>query len=454
VRSYRRALEATLRRGRLTIDTPGWAFDSAALARYQLEALNSVLASARRPGRFYAGKLAGCPERLRSLAELSSLPLTTKEEVVRDVDEHPPFGSRGSAHPRGIRQLVTTSGTSGRGLEVYALSAADENALYAVQARGFAWASVGPGGIVANMLPMTPAAAGQWFYHALRRRRVTVLQLGTFTVERKLDYMSRFGPAALLGTPSYLMRIAAAAEAAGVNPRSLGLESLIMTGESWSLDWMRSLGEAFGARPVEQYGSTQRAFAWNCEVGAVDGDGRGVLHTFPDYAVYEVIDPAGERPAGPGEAGQLIVTPLFAEASPLIRFATGDRVIVSDPCRCGRPGLAFVSGRVDRFDYMVKIRGVNVWPEMLDAAVFGVAGVREYEAVVETDGGGRELFQVRVDLAATGDPAAAAAVSAAVERATGLHPATSVASPGSIVNSVRGQFTKRSRLVDRRSSKG
>ena len=68
----------------------------------------------------------------------------------------------------------------------------------------------------------------------------------------------------------------------------------------------------------------------------------------------------------------LVLTPFACSASPLVWFATGDCVAVLEGCSCGRPGPFLQAGTVERLDFIVKIRGVNVWPEALDAALFTI----------------------------------------------------------------------------------
>jgi phenylacetate-CoA ligase len=161
-----------------------------------------------------------------------------------------------------------------------------------------------------------------------------------------------------------------------------------------------------------------------------------------------VIEPTSGEPVGPGEYGELVITPFVAQASPLIRFATGDRVQVADRCECGRPGIGLVSGRVNRFDHMLKVKGVNLWPEALDNAVFSVEGVREYEASVEVDAHGREALTIAVE---AGSPGAADAVATEVRESIGISAEARMVEPGSLA--VSGDFTKRVRLTDRRPGK-
>ncbi len=433
------------------LDFPAELLDPAALARHQVDRLNLVLARATETP-FYASRHRGLPERVDDPGELAAFPTTTKADVLADLAANPPYGSRLRVAPEEVRQIVTTSGTSGAGEEVYPLDADDEQLVYAMAARGFGWAGVTAGSVVLNTLPLTTAAAGQWYYHALRLLGATVLEVGTYSTERKLEYLSRFGAETLVGTPSYVLRLALDARRAGVDPASLPVERVVVAGESWSEDWMRRLEREWGARVFEQYGSTQRAMAWACPAGAVTARGRGVLHALSDHGVYEVIDPDTGKTVAEGP-GELVVTPFASSASPLVRFATGDRVTVVPSCPCGRPGPLLAAGTVDRYDFMVKVRGVNLWPEALDTAVFGVGSVRDYEARVETDPEGRELL--RVDLELTGEDAdAAERVAHAVRQVTGLGATVQTVPGDALTAGIEDRFRKRRRLYDRRKEGG
>jgi phenylacetate-CoA ligase len=425
--------------------------DPEALARLQLEQVNLVLARARETA-FYAARHRGLPERLEDLGQLATFPTTTKSDVLADIAARPPYGTRLRVPLDRVRPVVTTSGTSGAGEEVYALDADDERVVYEMAARGFGWAGVTSESMVLNTLPLTTAAAGQWYYHGLRLLGATVLEVGTYPTERKLEYLERFRPDTLVGTPSYVLRLALDARRAGLDPAGGTVRRIVVAGESWSEDWMRSLEREWGARVFEQYGSTQRAMAWACPAGALTEHGRGVLHALSDHGLYEVIDPASGKAVAEGP-GELVVTPFASSASPLVRFATGDRVTVVRSCECGRPGPLLAAGSVDRYDFMIKVRGVNLWPEALDSAVFGVGSVRDYEARVETDDQGRELLRVDLELE-TEDADVAQRVEQAVRRITGLGASVRTLPGNALTAAIEDRFRKRRRLHDRRKADG
>ena len=102
----------------------------------------------------------------------------------------------------------------------------------------------------------------------------------------------------------------------------------------------------------------------------------------------------------------MVVTNLSIEGSPVIRFRTGDaaRVISWRDANSGRAWNAIECGTIGRFDDMLKIRGNNVWPSAIDAAVFSFGEVAEYAGRVYTSGDGKTEIEVRVaftDAAAT-----------------------------------------------------
>lgn len=422
--------------------------DPETLRRLQVTRVNQVIERARQTP-YYAERLRGLPDTIATLDELRAFPTTTKADVLADVAAHPPFGRRLRVGREAVRHVVTTSGTSGLGQEVYPLDQEDEEAVHGMAARGFHWAGVDESSVVANTLPLGMSAAGQWYYHGLRLLGANVLEVGGLSTDRKVEHVQRFGADTLVGTPSYMYRMATEAISLGLDPRALTVRRLVVAGESWSAPWMRRLEEAWDARVFEQYGCTQRGMAWTCPAGALSQGERGALHALSDYGVYEVIDPDSGEPVEVGR-GELVITPFVSSASPLLRFATGDCVTVLPQCHCGRPGPCFAAGVVDRYDFMVKVRGVNVWPEALDRAVFALPFVREYEASVERGKSGHEMLRVRIELHQHDDQAAPRVVKS-IREITGLGAQVEVVGADVITSSIEDRFRKRCRLVDRRA---
>jgi phenylacetate-CoA ligase len=337
---------------------------------------------------------------VRSLDEFRSLPLMRKEDVVADVTANPPFGSISSTSPADVAQFVETTGTTRGGREQYVLSREDDSGLLEMESIGFFWAGVNPGDFVATAFPVTTRGAGRWHQSAVNRLGGVYLPIGTYPTEKKLEYLRDLPVSMLVATPSYLMRLEHAAREMSVDPAASGVRALLVAGEAFPLKWGVEREGVWQARLFEQYGSTQRAFAWSCETGAVPDGTRGVLHTLPHLACYEVIDVDTGAHVEPGVRGELVITPFAASrAAPLVRFATGDRVrwLGEDACSCGRAFAGIESGEIDRLDDMIKVRGVNLFPSQLDSIILSAAIV-DYQGVVDIDEQGRERIRVSVQL--------------------------------------------------------
>ncbi|MBI3966452.1 MAG: phenylacetate--CoA ligase family protein, partial [Chloroflexi bacterium] len=327
----------------------------AELLELQWSRLQKLLERVYRRNRFYRGVFdrAGLrPEDIRWPADFRRLPPTTKADVLADIAANPPYGNRLQAPRRQLVGIVETSGTSGLGQEVYAQTARDRSTYHEMERFGFWWAGVRPGSVVALTLPVTTTAAGQWYYSALLGLRCHLLPLGNYDARRKIAYLERYGCDLLIASPSYLRRLTAVAEELGWGPRA---RALMVAGESYSSDWAARVEQIWGAQLFEQYGCTQRGIGWTCERGALPDGHRGHIHLVENLVYCEVVDRASGEPVGPGEEGELVITPLQADASPLLRFATGDRVrwLPPDACDCGRPFAALEAGTVARFDHML-----------------------------------------------------------------------------------------------------
>ncbi|HKZ20189.1 MAG TPA: AMP-binding protein [Acidimicrobiia bacterium] len=417
------------------------------LERWQLDSAWSLAEHLATINPYYRERLRLPKDRDRE--SFAALPLTRKGDVVADCERHPPFGSRTVVAKEDVRMVVQTSGTSGMGVEVYALNQADLAAILQTEAVGFAWAGIRAGTRVLLTLPIGVTAAGLWYFAALRALGANVLAVGSYPTERKVETLARFGAEVIVATPSYLSRLATACEDAALDPARLGMRSLIVAGEAFSHQWAGEIQERWQATLYEQYGCTERAIAWTCPGGVIKNGQLGVLHFPPESGYYEVIDPETGTPVGENEDGELVVTPFGASASPLLRYATGDRVRWIPPggCPCSRPLRGIAAGAVQRWDDMMKIRGINVWPAQFDAAVFAVEGITDYRGVVATDQRNREIITIRLETTREG---AEQQVVHAVRNSIGLRAQVVVEPPGTLAREVPPGFVKIRRWQDAR----
>ena len=403
-------------------------------------------------------------DRIRSLDDLARIPLVRKDDIVRDIAVRPPYGSRLQVPEHEIVNVVETSGTSGRGTEIQALTWNDWTRILRAEAFGFFWSGVRQGTVVAINTPVGMTAAGVWWLGALERLRANALRLGgSLSTEQRLMWMKRYSVEVLTASGAYLLRLEHIAAESGYDlaadfPR---LRSIFCGGGGWSVKWASERAARWHARLFEQYGSSQRAIGWTCEQGMIRGDEPGIIHGLPHLWILEVLDPSGE-PVSPGDEGEIVITPLGQEAMPLIRYATGDRgrFVAGEACRCGRPFDGLQAGSIARFDDMLKIRGLNVWPDVLGRIVFDHREVVEYRGEVWIDDRGAERVRLDVEFRAQVDAdrrrALLPELAAEILRRTGLRLAVDEWEGPSLLGSAAGgldaQTLKVKRWTDRRAA--
>lgn len=372
---------------------------------FQTHKLRKLLRHVSESSPFYQDwfKKAGVKvDAIKTIADFTSaLPLMRKEDVLANQQLAPPFGTRLSVPQETVVLQHISGGTSGRGQEVQGLTQYDRLQIAHYFAYGFHFAGVNPGDVVATTLPITTSSGGTAVYDSLVRLHARVLPVASYDTLTKLRLMKQHGARAVLATPAYLRTLEIAArEQLGWNlAEELSIEIILTATEAFSVQRAEAIEAAWGAKIFEWYGSSQRAGAANCEFGAIHNGERGLLHFFPHIALLETLDRDTHKPVQHGEEGEVVVTFLSSEASPLIRFATNDRarLMPASSCRCGRCSDGYESGTISRYDDMMKIRGLNLWPITVDDIILTTPGVRNYRGLVKRDGAGREDIDVDVE---------------------------------------------------------
>ncbi len=106
------------------------------------------------------------------------------------------------------------------------------------------------------------------------------------------------------------------------------------------------------------------------------------MHIMEDPFLPEVIDSETGVTLPDGEVGELVFTTLTKQALPLIRYRTGDLCSLNrEPCICGRTHVR-MSRILGRADDMLIIRGVNVFPSQIEAALLGLEHVTPHHQLI------------------------------------------------------------------------
>jgi len=361
------------------------ASDRAELARYQLERLNSLLAAVLPANRFYADKLAGRRLPLASLDELSTLPLTVKDELAAG-DDHWPTPANLTWPIERYGRFHQTSGTHGRPLPVYdtaddwqwwidcwqyVLDAADVTA----SDRALLAFSFGP-------------FIGFWSAHdALAARGAMVVPAGGMSTHARLDLLERTAATVLLSTPSYALHLAEVAHQRKINLARSAVKTIIVAGEpGGSLPSVRErIESAWGARLVDHAGASEVG-PW----GYGDAAGRG-LHVLESEFIAEFLPVDAGGAASTDGLSRLVLTALGRRGMPIIRYQTGDLVHPVWPAEGPNRFVRLEGGVVARADDMMIVRGVNVFPSAIDQILRSFPEVVEYRATVCKRGAMDEL---------------------------------------------------------------
>ena len=330
-----------------------------------MSALQDQLAYLEASSEFYSERLRGVIDRVRTVADLRHLPFTTKEELRDGQRRDPPFGPHLCAPRERLVRMHVTSGTTGEPVAV-GFTRRDHEENSTVGGEAFRIAGVRADDTVAHCLNDALYAGGIADHMALEASGATVVPVGTGQSRRLLDLIPRLGITAIFGTLSFPAYLADRAREADVDPRELRLRHIVTTGEPGAgLEAVRpEIEAAWGATVADSFGMSD---VWSTMAGACDED--EALHlTVAEHAVLELVDPDSGAPLELEDdaSGEFVWTHLRREASPLLRYRSGDlgRVWTS-PCACGRSSPRI---RIDgRRDDMLRVQASNVYPQAISA---------------------------------------------------------------------------------------
>ena len=413
----------------------------AALRALQDERLAAAVARARARVPFYKDTLAAASmeDEDVTLERLADLPFTRKDHLR----EHYPFGL--FAVPR--EQLVrihASSGTRGKPT-VVGYTRADLELWREVMARALASAGAVPGQLIQVAYGYGLFTGGLGFHDGAEHMGLTVVPISSGNTLRQILLLQDLRPQGLACTPSFALHIGESMREQGIDPRALGVAYGLFGAEPWTEAMRAQLEALWGCVAVDFYGLSEMigpGVATEC------AEARDGLHVNEDHFLPEIVDPRTGASLPDGQEGELVLTTLTREALPLIRYRTGDVTRLDpSPCRCGRTTvrMARIKGRTDD---MLIIKGVNVYPSQLEAALLTLEDVAPHYQLLVDRRGSFPTLAVHVEPverlvrewggfeAAPGERAALGArVAAQIRGHLGLNPEIAVVAPKTIPRS-------------------
>jgi phenylacetate-CoA ligase len=354
-------------------------FDTAWLApvdeieRTQLQRLRARAdAAAKVP--FFAARWRDAgfdPGRIDSLADLDAAPPYTVDDIRKSIDAHPPWGDYQGITPADAlhepMRVFMSGGTTGKSRPTF-YTQWDREVGALLTARALYMQGIRPGDIVLNSWAYGTHNGAFSFDEALHHwLNCVVLTTGTGNVtssERQVELAVQYEAAAILTTGDYLLRLADVATKMGYDPATdFKLRALPNIGDRDLLE------STFGVECFNSYGFHEVQWV-SVECPAHDG-----LHIFEDAFIVQIVDPETGELLPDGEQGSICITELYKTGSPQFRYNIMDlsSLYPREQCSCGS-WLRKMAPFAGRADNMVKLRGVNVWPEAVGAIALEVAG--------------------------------------------------------------------------------
>lgn len=348
------------------------------------------------------------PGDIRSLDDLTKLPVYDTDDIKNDQQAHPPYGSAtGIADVKEFMartplKFQTSGGTTGKPRitlhgpvewEIAGLSTA----------RGQYLQGARPGDVMQIPATCSMAMLGWGFYTACHHYLgVLPITSGSGIVtpsRRQLELAFECGANIWMSFPEYLTRLAKAAkEELGRDVRELKTKYITtFLGPDVEGTLRKELETLWGCPVYDNYGTNEIA------LGAGECCERNGLHLSEDLLYFEVLDAATNEPVPDGTVGNLVVTALYRTIQPVIRFNLRDlgRIVSRERCACGS-----TFGRMDHFlgrsDSMIRMRGVNIYPMACLPAIRSdprTTGEWLCEAYVANEGGlDREELAIHVEV--------------------------------------------------------
>ena len=328
------------------------------------------------------------PADIRSLDDITKLPFSQKTDL-RDTY---PFGLFASPMSEIVR-LHASSGTTGKPI-VVAYTKEDIDVWASVMVRTFAACGLHRGDNIQNAYGYGLFTGGLGAHYGAEALGATVIPISGGNTERQIMILKDFGVTAICCTPTYFLHIIERAQEMGINTRDLPLRAGIFGAEPWTEQMRQHIEANTNIKAYDIFGLSE-IIGPGVASETVNQEG---LFIFEDHFYPEIIDPQTGALMPEGEEGELVLTTLSKKAMPVIRYRTHDiTAFLPGPSKCGRT-IRRIRRISRRSDDMFIIRGVNVFPSQIEAALLGVEGTLPHYQIILNREKGLDEIQVLIEV--------------------------------------------------------
>ena len=327
------------------------------------------------------------PGDIRGIEDLDKLPFTTKDDL-RDTY---PFGMFAVPNSQ-ITRIHASSGTTGKAT-VVGYTRRDIDIWSECVARCIAMAGLGKEDIIQVAYGYGLFTGGLGAHYGAEKMGATVVPMSTGNTKKLITMMIDFGVTGIMCTPSYLLHIAETIEEMGVRDQ-IRLKASLNGAEPWTEGMRGQIEQYLGIHAHDIYGLSEimgPGVATDCSFH------KG-LHIHEDHFLPEIVDQNTLKPLRDGMTGELVISTLTKEGLPLIRYRTKDLTSIDhSPCACGRT-TARIARFTGRTDDMLIIRGVNVFPSQIEAALLEMGETTPHYLLIVDRINNMDTLEVQVEV--------------------------------------------------------
>jgi phenylacetate-CoA ligase len=366
------------------------------LQKHQLDGLKWTVNHAYKGSPFYRKKLDDfgvSPNDINSIDDLRHLPFTT----ANDLADGYPFPLLSVPLSEVVR-VHASSGTTGK-RKVLCYTKNDISDWTHFFARCFQMADLTQEDRVQICVGYGVWTAGISFQSACEKFGALAIPAGPGNLEMQMDFLIDFKSTVMCCTASMGLLLAEEVKRRGLESK-IHLKKMIYGSERSSDEMRKRIKDLLNLSDMYDIPGMTELYGPGTGLECFKHDG---IHYWADYYILEIVDPDSLEPVADGEIGEMVVTTLRKEASPLIRYRTRDLTALK-PGRCDCGSILPRHDRIlGRSDDMFIVKAVNIYPGQIENALTGLPGINcEYQVVLNrTDG--RDHLLLKLELAEDSD---------------------------------------------------
>ena len=363
--------------------------DRNSLTSLQIERLKETLTRITSTNKFYSQKLNNLTANdIKTLEDIKKFPFMSKD----DLREGYPY-KYVCADPSDFMRIHMSSGTTGTPI-INPSTRNDLNQWANIMARCY----VAAGATSKDIVQITPSFGlfngGFGFHYGAEKLGAMIVPIGAGRSLLQLQFLLDFKVTVITAIASYPLRLMEVAKKENFNFNKTNLKVAILGAEVWSNEVRKRIESTMSVETFDIIGMTETG-----GVGmGIDCTEHHGIHVWEDEYLIEIINPETGQVLDDGQEGEMIVTTLNREGLPIIRYRTRDitSIISREPCPCGRSSLR-IQRLKGRNDDMLKIKGVNFYPQQLESILMKRKELGNHYQIVLEKTKGRDTIIIMIE---------------------------------------------------------